>query len=100
MSERERIEFFDSAGAGGSATSSFFAVKVGGTYIWSLEGTFGGGSYQLQTKNANGTATDVSGVTMSAAGFLLVTIAPGSQVRIVETGATSAMYSTLVRVPA
>jgi hypothetical protein len=92
----ERIDLLSN----GSATSNYFTVKVGGRYIWAIEGTFNGGSYQFQAKNANGTATDVAGASMSAAGFMELQIAPGTEVRVVETGTTSAMYSTLVRVPA
>lgn len=92
----ERIDLLSNA----SATSAYFTVKVGGTYIWAIEGTFNGGSYQLQAQNANGTATDIAGASMSAAGFMEIEFAPGTQVRAVETGTTSAMYSTLTRVPA
>lgn len=96
MSERERLDILSNA----SATSDYFTAKVGGTYLWSIEGTFNGGSYQLQLKNANGTATDIPGASMSAAGFMQVDLPPSGQVRAVETGATSAMYSTLVLLPA
>ena len=96
MSERERIDLLSNA----SADSSELTVKVGGTYIWAIEGTFNGGSYKLQTKNANGTLTDIAGASMSAAGFMELKFAPGAIVKAVESGTTSAMYSTLVRVPA
>lgn len=92
----ERIELLNNA----SADSSDMTVKVGGTYIWSIEGTFNSGSFKLQTKNANGAYTDIAGASMSAAGFLELKIAPGAIVKAVESGTTSAMYSTLVRVPA
>ena len=91
----ERIDILSNA----SATSAWFPVKVGGTYLWSIAGTFNGGSYQLQLQNANGTATDITGASMSAAGFMEVDLPPGGMVRAVETGTTSAMYSTLVRMP-
>lgn len=91
----ERIDILSNA----SATSAWFPVKVGGIYLWSIEGTFNSGSYQLQLQNANGTATDITGASMSAAGFMEVDLPPGGQVRAVETGTTSAMYSTLVRMP-
>lgn len=91
----ERIDLLSN----GSATSAWFPVKVGGIYLWSIEGTFNSGSYQLQLQNANGTATDITGASMSAAGFMEVDLPPGGQVRAVETGTTSAMYSTLVRMP-
>ncbi len=91
----ERIQLLDNA----SATSGYFSVKVGGVYIWAIEGTFNGGSYQLECQNANGTATAIAGASMSAAGFMELDIAPGALIRAVETGTTSAMYSSLVRVP-
>lgn len=91
----ERIDILSNA----SATSAWFPVKVGGTYLWSIEGTFNSGSYQLQLQNANGTATDIAGASRSAAGFMEVDLPPGGMVRAVETGTTSAMYSTLVRMP-
>lgn len=91
----ERIDLLSN----GSATSAWFPVKVGGIYLWSIEGTFNSGSYQLQLQNANGTATDITGASMSAAGFMEVDLPPGGMVRAVETGTTSAMYSTLVRMP-
>lgn len=81
-----------------SATSGYVTCK-GGKYIWSIEGTFNGGSYQLQAKNANGTATNISGATMAAAGFMELNIAVNAEIRAVETGTTSAMYSKLTSVP-
>jgi hypothetical protein len=97
MSERERIDLLSNASASSDGTHQ---AKVGGRYIWAIEGTFNGGSYQLQSSNANGTFTDIAGASMSAAGFMLLDIAPGTLIKAVETGTTSAMYSTLVRVPA
>lgn len=92
----ERIDLLSNA----SADSTDFPIKVGGTYIWAIEGTFNGGSYKLQAKNANGTYTDIAGASMTAAGFMELKIAPGSVIKAVESGTTLAMYSTLVRVPA
>lgn len=81
-----------------SATSGYVTVR-GGKYIWSLEGTFNGGSYQLQAKCANGTAVNITSATLSAAGFYELFLAAGMEIRAVETGSTSAMYSKLTSVP-
>ena len=81
-----------------SATGSYVTVD-GGTYIWSIEGTFNGGSYTLEAKNANGTATAIAGATQTAAGFMEVKLAVNAEVRAAETGTTSAMYSKLTAVP-
>ena len=96
QSYQEQITPLSNASASSDGTHR---VKLGGTYIWAIEGTFNGGSYQFQSANANGTFTDVVGATMSAAGFMEIDIAPGTLVKVVETGTTSAMYSTLTRVP-
>lgn len=96
-SEQEVITLLSNASASSAGTDR---VRLGGTYIWAIEGTFNGGSYQFQTANANGTFTDVAGASLSAAGFIELDIAPGTLVKVVETGTTSAMYSTLTRVPA
>ena len=93
----ERIDLLSNASASSDGTHQ---VKVGGRYIWACEGTFNGGSYQLQAKNANGTFTDIAGATLSANGFIELMIAPGTFIKAVETGTTSAMYSTLTKVPA
>ena len=81
-----------------SATGSYATVK-GGTYIWSAEGTFSSATLQLQAKNANGTATDISGATLTAAGFVSVLLAVNAEVRVAVTGSPTAIYSTLVAVP-
>lgn len=81
-----------------SATGSYFTVK-GGTYIWSAEGTFSSASLQLQAKNANGTATDISGATLTAAGFVSVLLGANAEVRVAVTGSPTAIYSALVAVP-
>jgi hypothetical protein len=81
-----------------SATGSYSTVK-GGTYIWSAEGTFSSATLQLQAKNANGTATDISGATLTAAGFVSVLLGANAEVRVAVTGSPSAIYSSLVAVP-
>lgn len=90
----QRIDLLSNA----SATGSYFTVK-GGTYIWSAEGTFSSATLQLQAKNANETATDISGATLTAAGFVSVLLAADAQVRVSVTGSPSAIYSSLVAVP-
>ena len=81
-----------------SATGSYFTVK-GGTYIWSAEGTFSSATLQLQAKNANGTATAITGATLTAAGFVSVLLAANAEVRVLVTGSPTAIYSSLVAVP-
>jgi hypothetical protein len=90
----ERLTLLSNA----SATGSYVAVK-GGEYIWAAEATFASGTLQLQAKNANGTATDISGATLTAAGFVSVLIAANSEVRVSITGSPTAIYSTLTAVP-
>ena len=90
----ERIDLLSNA----SATGGYFVVK-GGNYIWSAEGTFSSASLQLQAKNANGTATDITGATLTAAGFIGVQIAANSEVRVAVTGSPTAIYSALTAVP-
>jgi hypothetical protein len=90
----ERLTLLNNA----SATGSYVTVK-GGEYIWAAEGTFSSATLQLQAQNANGTATDISGATLTAAGFVSVRIAANSQVRVAITGSPSAMFSTLTAVP-
>lgn len=90
----EKIDLLSNA----SATGSYFTVK-GGTYIWSAEGTFSSATLQLQAKNANGTATNITGATLTAAGFVSVQLAANAEVRVAVTGSPSAIYSSLVAVP-
>lgn len=77
-------------------SSGLHVIPVEGRYEWALEGTFNGGSYKLQASNANGTFVDVPGASMNAAGALLLWFTQGTKVKLVESGATSAMYSTLI----
>ena len=90
----EKIDLLSNA----SATGSYFTVK-GGTYIWSAEGTFSSATLQLQAKNANGTATAITGATLTAAGFVSVLLAANAEVRVAITGSPTAIYSSLVAVP-
>jgi len=81
-----------------TATGSFVTAK-GGTYIWEAEGTFSSATLQLQARNANGTATDIAGATLTANGFVSVLLGANAQVRVAVTGSPTAMYSSLVAVP-
>jgi hypothetical protein len=81
---------------GSASSSGLHRIEQDGCYEWAIEGTFNGGSYQLQATNANGTLTDVPGAVMSAAGAMRIWFTAGTLVKLVETGTTSAMYSTLV----
>lgn len=87
-----KIQLLDNASASSSGTDK---IPVEGSYIWSIEGTFNGGSYQLQASGPNGTLIDVPGASMTAAGAMMIWFEQGTLVKVVETGATSAMYSTL-----
>jgi hypothetical protein len=93
----QRLDLLSNA----SATPSVYTQAVGGRYIWTCEGTFGGATLQLQGKTANGTAIDVLGASMTANGALEVMIADGSELRVTVTGGSpSALYSYLVSVGA
>jgi hypothetical protein len=81
-----------------SSTGSYSTVK-GGTYIWSAEGTFSSATLQLQAKNANGTATDIAGASLSANGFISVLLGANAEVRVSVTGSPTGIYSSLVAVP-
>jgi len=81
-----------------AATGSYRTVK-GGTYIWSAEGTFSSATLQLQAKNANGTATDITGASLAAAGFVSVLLGADAEVRVAVTGSPTGIYSSLVAVP-
>lgn len=93
MSQERKIQLLDN---GSATTSGNDVVPLGGMWEWSIEGTFNGGSYQLQATGPNGSFYDVPGASMNAAGSMLLWFTPGTKVKLVETGTTSAMYSTLV----
>lgn len=90
----EKIDLLSNA----AATGSYFTVK-GGIYIWSAEGTFSSATLQLQAKNSNGTATAITGATLTVAGFVSVLLAANAEVRVAVTGSPTAIYSSLVAVP-
>lgn len=93
MSQERKIQLLDNASASSDGTHK---VDQGGMYIWAIEGTFNAGSYQLQATGPNGTFYDIPGATLGVAGAMGLWFAPGVRVKAVETGATSAMYSTLI----
>jgi len=81
-----------------AATGNWVNVK-GGDYIWEAEGTFNAATLQLQAQNANGTATNITGATMTANAFLEVTLGADSVVRVLVTGSPTGIFSNLVSVP-
>lgn len=87
-----KLQLLENASA---SSSGLHRVPVEGRYIWSIEGTFNGGSYQLQASGPNGTFYDIPGASFSAAGAMALWFEQGTLVKAVETGTTSAMYSTL-----
>lgn len=89
----EKIQLLDNASASSDGSHS---VQEGGLYEWAIEGTFNGGSYQLQATGPNGTFADVPGAAMAAQGAMRLWLTPGTKVKLIETGTTSAMYSTLL----
>lgn len=90
----ERIQLLDNASASSDGSHN---IKQGGLYEWAIEGTFNGGSYQLQATGPVGTAfADIPGAVQSTQGAMRLWFTPGTKVKAVETGATSAMFSTLV----
>lgn len=90
-----RIDFLKNAGAGNGAAMYF----AGGKLAFMANATFGGGNVKLQMQlpDAAGTWADVTGSTLSAAGFVVLEI-PAGQYRAVVTTATAA-YASGVSVP-
>lgn len=81
-----------------AATGNYVTVK-GGDYIWEAEGTFNAATLQLQARNANGTATNITGASLTANGFLEVTLGADAEVRVLITGSPTGIFSNLVSVP-
>jgi hypothetical protein len=54
---------------------------------------------QLQARNANGTATNITGASLTANGFLEVTLGADAEVRVLITGSPTGIFSNLVSVP-
>jgi hypothetical protein len=82
-----------------AATGSAVPIK-GGTYVWGVEGTFGGTTATLQLANANGTFVNFPNASLTANGFAVVSLPVNGSVRVALTSGTpSAMFSNLVSVP-
>jgi hypothetical protein len=88
-----KLQILDNASA---SSDGSHVIPLDGMYEWAIEGTFNGGSYQLQATGPNGTFFDIPGATLSAAGAMTIWFTRGTKVKAVETGATSAMYSTII----
>ncbi len=80
-----------------TATGSAHRVEKSGRYIWSVDGTFGGDTAQLQALSPDGTSfIDVPGASLAAQGFFVVDVSGGTKVKCTLTGGgSSAMYSNL-----
>lgn len=89
----EAVVLLENAGTGNGGDK----VIKGGHYAFLGESTFGGGSVKLQIKLPNGTYFDCPSVTLSAAGYVLAFLPPGTY-RAVATTAT-ANYYRLARIP-
>lgn len=89
----QTITILDNASA--SSDGSHEPIADFGLYELSIEGTFNGGSYQLQATNANGSYVDVPGAVFYAAAALCVWLTQGTKLKLIETGTTSAMYAKL-----
>lgn len=72
------------AGAGNGDWKSW----QGGKGTFTAEATFGGGSVKLQFKTLNGTAVDVDGLSLTAAGTKTFEL-PIGEIRAVATTATA-----------
>jgi hypothetical protein len=70
---------------------------TGGSYLFTGDGTFGGGTLKLQRLAQDGaTWVDIAGASMTAVGSVGVVIGQGAMVRAVLTGATSPnLYANL-----
>jgi hypothetical protein len=88
---------FNIANQGPGTYKSKVALK-GGTYALQVVATFGGGNVKLQNMGPDGvTFIDIPNTTLSANGFVIVTI-PAGIYQIVVTTAT-AVYAALQGVP-
>lgn len=80
-----------------AVTGTAVTGVVGGSYIWSVAGTFGGATVKLQALGPDGsTYLDVPSASMTAVGQLGVAIGANATLKVVVTGGTpSALYSSL-----
>lgn len=85
-----RIDFFSNQDAAGNSPE--YEWK-GGEGVFSAEaGTWGGASVKLQSKGPNGSWIDVSGVSLSANGFVEFAATRGAGLRAVVTGTPTDLY--------
>lgn len=72
-------------------------ISHGGSYLYTIAGTFGGTSSKLQLRGPDDTTfMDVANTTLTAAGMVKVDLPAGAVVRSVLTGGTpSAMHAKL-----
>lgn len=77
----------------GAAQSPVVVAWPGGTGLFTVEATFGGGNVNLQVKSQNGTLLDVSAATkMTASGVASFTLPAGSLIQATIT-TSSAVYA-------
>lgn len=88
------ITLCENAGAGNQAEKQSLG---GGRFLFTAEGTFGGGSAKLQFKTKNGTWVDYPSGSLSAAGSILVYLTDGGVRAVTATG--SAFYCYLAHCP-
>lgn len=94
----QKIDFLTNSSTLGA--TAFQAVQ-GGRYIMAADGTFGGTSIQLQAQGPAGNALNIPNAVLTAAGFIDVHVADGSQLRVNMTGGTpSGIFCNLVSVRA
>lgn len=84
-----------------SATGAVAVARVGGRYVFGINGTFGGTTAQLQLLGPDGVNyIDLANGSFTAAGAAAVDVPQGANMRVTLTGGTpSAMYATLTRAP-
>lgn len=94
MGVKQSYALLTNIGAVGNGNA---VVIGGGTYSWSVAGTFGGTAAKLQLLGPDGTTwIDIPSATLSAAGVMSVDVAGGASIRAVLTGGTpSGIYSSL-----
>lgn len=83
----------ENAGAGNQADKTW----KGGKTAFIAEGTFGGGSVKLQIKLPQGNYFDVPSASLTAAGYFVADLPPGTYRAVTATG--SAFYARLARIP-
>ncbi len=81
-----------------AATGDPVGPMVGGSYVWTTSGTFGGATVKLQYLGPDGTTyIDVASASMSSAGSLFIDhVGAGAIVKaVVSGGSPSGLYSSL-----